>query len=155
MAIARSGKKTDKEPAKKVPSAKKVQSANIVPRKVTDNNASITENGRKVIQMNGTVMSLTNNDEQETMEDPSPVYSSSPVLSGEEEYTGEGEGWDSLTSYPKSKHPDSVFATESIRATGTQEQSTPNSPAYSPTSPPYSTETPPPGDADPSRSPAH
>ena len=113
-----------------------------------------------------------NNDEPEIMKDPS-TCTSPPDNTGEDEYTGEGEGWDSRTSYPKRKHPDSEFATdcatESKRATGTQEKSPPNlptyapispsyrpdSPAYSPTSPPYVSESPPPGDADPSRSPAY
>lgn len=68
MAITRSGKKTDKEPAKKVQPVKKVkkvqpvkkvQSANFVPWQASDNNTSITENGRKVTQTNGNAISLT------------------------------------------------------------------------------------------------
>jgi hypothetical protein len=99
-----------------------------------------------------------NNDEPEIMKDPS-TCTSPPDNTGEDEYTGEGEGWDSLTSYPKRKHPDSEFATdcatESKRATWTQKQSTPNSPLYAPGSPAYSLTSPPPGDTDPSRSPAY
>lgn len=66
-----------------------------------------------------------NNDEPEIKEDPSTCTSPS-------ENTGEGEGWDSLTSYPKRKHPDSEFATDDAAQSKPAKklyQSRPHSPA--------------------------
>lgn len=75
-----------------------------------------------------------NNDEPETMEDPS-TCTSQPENTSEGEYAGEGQ--DSCTAHPKRKHPDSEFstgdATESKPAK--QHQSRPHSPAWAPRSP--------------------